>query len=450
MSEPRKIDTDFFEYVVALNVTLNDIYVANIIDELKPLYIKNDNIRSYIQIIFDFYKEHSSLPNATEIKSKLINDDLKKAYKDVVIHFKTLDTQYNQDELLRNTEQFIKEKAVYYAVKETVNKVSDKEAIPDTNEILETFEKACNISLVDNLGHDYFEDIEKHLTDLTTVDKFIPTGYKWLNKMLGGGWMQSGRALYLFGGETNIGKSIVLANAAGKVVEQDLNAVIISLEMSELLYSKRISTQLSQIPTNRLKEETNLLRGFVKEFTQKHMSSKLIIKEFPPSSITTNHIKAYIQKLKNKKKFRPDVIIIDYLTLLESTKGDGSLYEDGKDISEKLRALSYVFSCPIISAFQLNRSGYGAIESPSIKSTGESMGISHTADAMMSIWCTPAEKELGILNIGMMKSRFGPNFGKQSFKIDYDTLTISETDDVFSSTEEVGELDSVLGKLDIK
>ena len=59
------------------------------------------------------------------------------------------------------------------------------------------------------------------------------------------------------------------------------------------------------------------------------------------------------------------------------------------------------------------------------------MGIPQTADAIFSIWQTEQEKELGILNFGIRKNRFGLNSGKSSFRIDYDTLSISEAEDVF-------------------
>ena len=445
----RKIDSDLFEYIIALNCTLNETYLATIVDVLKLEYLKNQNIQQYIGTIFEYYKEHSTLPNTTEIKTRLITDELKKAFKEVVTHFKTLDTTYNQDELILNTEQFLKERGVYHAVKTLVNQISNENELPNTAETLTLFENACNVSLIDNLGHDYFNDCDKHITDLTTVDRYIPTGYKWLDKMFGGGYLENGRALYLWTGETNVGKSVVLGNLAGRVVEQGRTVILITLEMPEMVYSKRISSQLSRIPFNKLKQESDMLKKYIKEYTHGHPGARLIIKEFPPSTINPNHIKAYIQKLINKKKIKPDLVIIDYLTLLESMIPTGSLYADGKAVAEHVRALSYPFMCPFISAAQLNRSGYDTAN-PGLKTMGESMAIPHTADAMLSLWCSEAEKELGILNMGMMKSRFGPNFGKQAFKIDYDTLAIDEIDDAFSDTERVQEVDNILSALEDK
>ena len=452
MSEnPKKLDYELFEYIIAFNCTFNDLYTATVIDTLKIEYLSNVNIRNYLNIIFDFYNKHQTLPSATEIRTYLNDDDLKGSYREVVTKFKTLDSEYNFDELIINTEQFIKEKAVYAAVKSTVNNFTDDTASKSTDEIFQMFDAACNISLVDNIGFDYFNRIDDHIHDLKQTDRYIPTGYKWLDKMLGGGWLEGGRALYMFMGGTNVGKSIVLGNVTAKLLEQGRTVVVISLEMPETLYCKRISSQLSRIPFAELRKDTENLNRYLKDFKQRNPSSRLILKEFPPSSVSANHIKAYIKKLITKLKIKPDAIVLDYLTLLMAINPSGSMFSDGKSIAQEVRSLSYPqnFGCPIISAGQINRGGMSEAN-PELDKTGESIAIPQTADAVFSLWQTEAEKELGILNFGIRKSRFGVNFGKRAFKIDYDTLAIDEMEDVFSNTDSIQNTDNVLDRLSNK
>ena len=447
-STPKKLDYDLFEYIIAFNCTFNDLYTTTIVDSLKPEFLNNAHVRNYLDIIFNFYREHQALPNATEIKSYLSNDDLKNSYRDVVLKFKTLDTTYNFDELIVNTQQFLKEKAVYFAVKTTVNKFSEDSGTKDTSEIFKLFDTACNISLVDNLGFDYFNRIDDHIVDIQRVDRFVPTGYKWLDKMMGGGWLEGGRALYMFMGATNVGKSIVLGNVSAKMLEQNKTVVVISLEMPETLYCKRISSQLSRIPFANLRNDTVNLNRYLNNFKSKNSGARLIMKEFPPSSITANHIRSYLKKLETKMKIKPDAVVIDYLTLLLAVRQSDSMYSDGKSVAEEVRSLSYPqnFGCPFISAGQLNRAGFGEAN-PELDKSGESIGIPQTADAVMMLWQTEAEKELGILNMGIRKSRFGVNFGKRAFKIDYDTLAIDEMEDVFSNTDSIQETDDMLTRL---
>jgi replicative DNA helicase len=444
----KKLDHELFEYIIALNCTIDDIYIAAVIDSLKLEFITNKHVRDYITIIFDFYEKHQTLPSATEIKTYLSDSELKESYKNVVLKFKTLDSEYNHDELISNTEQFIQERAVYEAVKTTVNKFTNNDETKDTNEIFNLFNDACNISLIDNLGFDYFNQIDDHIRDLQVADKFIPTGYNWLDKKLGGGWLVGGRALYMFMGATNVGKSIVLGNIAAKACEFGRTTVVLSLEMPEQVYSKRISSQLSRIPFDALSSDTNNLNDYLYNFKRSHSGVKLIIKEFPPSTINANHISAYLKKLVTKKKIKPDLIIIDYLTLLLAIQQSGSMYQEGLDVAEQVRALSYpeFFGCPIISAGQINRSGFEDAN-PSLDKTGESIGIPQTADAVFSLWQTESEKELGVLNCGIRKNRFGVNFGTQAFRIDYDTLAIDEMEDVFSNNDTMQDTDDKLSIL---
>jgi len=451
MNEQKKpqIDWEFYEYIIAYNCTFEDTYVAAVIDVLKLKYVSNSNIRAYLKIIFEFYRTHSKLPSSTEIKSYLNSDDLKKSFKDVILHFQGLDKDYNQEELLSNTERYLKERAVFHAVKDTVDDVTGNDNPElDTGAIYGRFEDACNLSLVDDLGFDYFNEIDRHISDLHTIDNYISTGYDWLDKMLGGGFLQSGRAIYAFAGATNSGKSILLGNLAGNLVMQNECVVIITLEMSEMVYAKRVSSKLTDIPLGSLKQESDQLKATIIEMQHKYPGAQLIIKEFPPNSINSNNIKAYLNKLTQQRKIRIGAVVIDYLTLLQANMVTGNMYSDGKGVAEQMRALTYPmhFGCPFITACQSNRKAYDEAN-PGIDTTGESIGIPQTVDFQASIWSNEADKELGIINVGLQKSRFGPNFGKRAFKIDYDTLVISEMDDVFGSTDEIDSVDTALGRL---
>lgn len=59
--------------------------------------------------------------------------------------------------------------------------------------------------------------------------------------------------------------------------------------------------------------------------------------------------------------------------------------------------------------------------------TKNSIGLAATTDVMCSIWQDEEDRSLGVINMGMMKNRFGPNFGSGAFKCNYNTLTLRET-----------------------
>ena len=68
------------------------------------------------------------------------------------------------------------------------------------------------------------------------------------------------------------------------------------------------------MPINRLQDHVDTLKEKVNTFKAVRPNSKLIIKEFPPNSITPPQLEAYVKKLNNKG-FKPDIIVLDYLNL---------------------------------------------------------------------------------------------------------------------------------------
>jgi replicative DNA helicase len=433
------LDSDFYEIVIAYNMLTDEPYLASIIDHLDGKYFNDKNIARIINLITEFYQKRSAAPTLTEIKGYLTTDELKTSFKSVVSMFDNFDKNFNKDELYENTERFLKEKAVYNTLLEVAEESSNTTA--DTREILSKFEKACNITLASDLGLDYFNEIDRHIEDLETKDNTLSTGWEWLDKKLDGGVLEQGRSIYVFAGETNIGKSIFLGNIAQNIANQGKTVLLISLEMSELVYAKRVTTNLTQIPIRQLHKRTDDIKDAVDQYRRSNSKSRVIVKEFPPSTITCRHLKGYIKKLTDKG-IKLDAIVVDYVNLLKSDVGTNS-YERIKYATEELRALSYVFECPIITATQLNRSGYSEVN-PGLDTVGESYGLAATADAIFSIWREEEDIEMGIIKLGVMKNRFGENYGSVAMEIDYETLSLKQASEQLQNidmTDTIGALD---------
>ena len=117
-------------------------------------------------------------------------------------------------------------------------------------------------------------------------------------------------------------------------------------------------------------------------------------------------------------------------------------YERIKHVTEQVRAMSYLFNCPIISATQLNRAGFDT-DNPDLATISESIGLAATADAIISIFQNEEDRGIGVIRLGMMKNRYGPRGNTQAMRIDYSTLTIEQADDI-----EIGEdMDDTLNVL---
>lgn len=441
MSEPKKnLDLDFYESIVAYNCLIDPVYLSSIIDHLEIKYFKNNDIKNVVKIILQFFKQHGTVPTNTEIKAYLTTDELKESFKRLVTSFTDIDKKFNRNELVENTEHFLKEKAVYNTLLEAAEKLDNKNL--NTADLLGKIEKAVGVNLTQNMGLELFSDIDRFVDELHRDEPCIKTGWKWLDNKLGGGFQENGRSMYVFAGETNVGKSVFLGNVATSVAMQGKNVLLISLEMSEMMYARRLSSSITKIPLSHLKEESEMLKDQIKEIS-KGKKSKIIIKEFPPSTLTPHQLKSFIKKLI-QKGIKIDLIVLDYLNLLHSPVGNNS-YERILYSAQQVRAISYEIMCPIVSATQLNRSGYN-VDNPGLETISESIGLATTSDAIISIWQKDEDKELGIINIGMSKNRFGPNFGSIALKIDYNTLTITE-DDTINESEEAMQFSKTLTSL---
>jgi len=267
-----------------------------------------------------------------------------------------------------------------------------------------------------------YDEIDLLIDDLNSEQRFIPSKWEWLDEHLGGGFLESGKALYVFAGETNIGKSIFLGNIAHNIASQGKNVLLVTLEMAELLYAQRVCSNVTKIPMKELKDNGPTIRHAIKQ-----EKGKMFIKEFPPSTITPNQLKGYIKKFEDKG-IKLDAIVLDYLNLLNSSVGSNS-YERIKHVTEQVRAMSYVFECPIISATQLNRSGFDQ-DNPELATISESIGLAATADCIVSIYQNEEDREMEIIRLGMMKNRYGARGMTQAMRIDYPTLSIEQADDV--------------------
>jgi replicative DNA helicase len=425
-----ELNLDYYEKIICHRALFDTTYLATIVDHITPKHFKDKDIAKIFQIIADFHSKRNKLPTLTEIKSFLTTEELKGSFKNFILSIKDIDKNLDRDELIFNTERYLKERAVYHTMLDLAEDLSKGSV--DTSQALAKFEKACNVNLVTDKGIDLYSDIETVINDLTSVEEKISSGWEWLDNNLDGGFLKNGRALYVFAGETNIGKSIFLGNIATNIANQGKNVLLISLEMSELIYARRLCTNISKIPLRDLATNTHILRQAVNE--QKAAGNGCIfIKEFPPATITPNQLKSFTKRIIDTG-VPIDAIVLDYLNLLHSSVGNNS-YERIKNVTEQVRALSYIFNCPVISATQLNRSGFNA-ENPELNTISESIGLAATADVIVSIYQNEEDQELSIIRLGMMKNRYGPRGHTQAMRIDYPTLSISQADDIIDEDNE--------------
>lgn len=419
MSSDLKLDLNYFENILIYQSLTNTSYLTDIIDYVKLNYFNNNDIRIVFKVIKEYYKQYHKAPNASELVQYLVSDEQKEAFKKVIQTSKTLDKNISYDEIIINTERFLGERAVYTTMMDIAGDFKNL----DISNVYQRFHDACNIRLYKDLGLDFYRGIDKLVDYLGKPNPTISTGYKWLDQKLGGGYLEEGKALYIFVGQPNVGKSIFLGNAATTIASQGKNVLLVSLEMSEMMYATRLASKLTKIPIAELRNR----KDEIKHILEGKERGKIIIKEFPPSTLSPEQLENYYKTVVDSG-IKIDVMVLDYINLLRG-KASAQSYEKIKEIAEQVRAIAVKHGISVLSATQKNRLGVNNTESD-MTTVSESMGLPATADAMFDISQTEEDKELGIVRLGMMKNRFGSNFGKVALRVDWNTLDIYEDSSV--------------------
>jgi len=423
-----KLNLDEFESVLIYKSLTDEKYLTSIIDLVKPEYFKDKNIKAIFTTIKNFYVKRNTVPTITELKTYINSDDVKNSFITVLRTMSNMDKNFNETELIESTERYIKERAIYNTMLEVADDISSGKI--DTSFILDKFEKSCNINLNCDIGLDMINNFDLVIKDITTDAPTISSRWKWLDDKLDGGFLENGRALYVFAGETNVGKSIFLGNVASNIASQNKTVLIITLEMSEMMYAKRLSSSITKIPIRSLRDEAATLKQQIGEISKESPGCRILIKEFPPSTVTCHQLQSFIKNLISSG-IEIHAVVVDYVNLIKSNIGTNS-YERIKYATEHLRALTYTFNCPFITATQLNRTGYN-VNNPGLDTIGESIGLAATADVIIGISQDDEDREMDLIKISLMKNRFGPRAVGTTMKIDYSTLTVSEDESLNES-----------------
>lgn len=309
--------------------------------------------------------------------------------------------------LLENSEKFIRNKMTKEAILKAVAIYDGDDKKNTIDSIPELLREAVTLSFDNKVGTSFLKDVEARYDYYTNPEAKIPTGLACIDDRTSGGMPTKILAAVM--AATNVGKTLALCSLASSYSDRGYNVLYISLEMSENEILKRIDA-------NKLNVD---MRDFAKIDKDKYLASvvnikergqgDVVVKNFPPTVCTVNHIRKVCKELKVKDKFKPDILIVDYLGLMASSlisKMNSKSYEYQKSIAEELRGLMVELDVVGWTAVQTNRGGVGD-EGSDLDKVADSYGVPMTLDYVLSMWRTPEGDEFGVIYAQEKKSRFG-------------------------------------------
>ena len=288
----------------------------------------------------------------------------------------------------------VKEKSVMRQLIKASNEIINLgyDASTDVQEILNKAEKSIfdisqeksgdDIQPINAVLQDTFEMIEKLCTEKKEVTG-ITTGFKDLNKKING--LQR-TDLILLAARPAMGKTAFSLNLVqNAALKGDASVAVFSLEMSkEQLVQRMLSAQsnveLSKIKTGTLGESDwpRIIDGMAVL-----SEAKIFIDDTP--GIKISEIRSKCRRLKMEKGL--DLILIDYLQLMEGEGKNENRQQEIAKISRSLKILAKELDCPVVALSQLSRSPeLRKDHRPILSDLRESGSIEQDADIVMFLY----------------------------------------------------------------
>ena len=382
-------------------IILEDSKFATQIGEVLDInFFELKYLQEFVRKIYTYKKKYKKHPATSTYESILKSEDsssqseiIRKQVREFYVRIKT----GNYDAV---DEEFVRDKSLDFCRKQTLQAAMLKSVklMQDSSfdEVSKIINEALKLGINNDVGYDFLEDFERRF-ELKSRNP-VTTGWGEIDRIVGGGLGKGELGVVI--APTGVGKSMVLAHLGAEALKIGKNVVHYTLELQDVIIGNRYDSCLTGIPIN------DLLFNKEEIFEEvKKLPGKLLIKEYPTKSATTQTLKNHLEKLKNRD-FSPDMIIVDYGDILKPIFHSKEKRENLETIYEELRAIAQEFKCPVWTASQTNRSGINA-EVITMESISEAFSKCFVADFIFSVSRTGSDKSNNTGRIYIAKNRNG-------------------------------------------
>ena len=209
----------------------------------------------------------------------------------------------------------------------------------------------------------------------------IPTGFSELDKVITG---LNRSDLIILGARPGMGKTAFALNIARNVAVQSGKTVcFFSLEMSRDQLAQRLLSSEAMIESGKLRtaELSNDEWLRLSQAGERLKDVNMYIDE--TSGITVPEMKAKLRRMK-----KVDLVIVDYLGLMQSAKRTENRVQEVSDITRNLKIMAKELQVPVICCAQLSRGTEvkGKSHKPALSDLRESGSIEQDADIVLFMY----------------------------------------------------------------
>lgn len=241
--------------------------------------------------------------------------------------------------------------------------------------------------------------------DKREPEKAISTGIQKIDVKLSGG-LKGGR-LYVIGARTGVGKSALMCSMATAAIEKSARVLYVSLEMGAQENVARMISSVSGVPLGRINNRSTLSdgdHGAIIESCARLPGNNF---RFSVRARTPEDIRRAALKMRAQTGI--DMIVVDYIQLLQPDTKASSRVEAIGSITRALKLLAMEFDIPVLSAAQVNRAGAQGGGAPRLSDLRESGSIEQDADVVFLMHREDGQekREKKRVSIAIAKNRQG-------------------------------------------
>ena len=424
MNEEQVIDPIFFEKMLLKLLFVNETVRDKIYPHLKPELFDVFEHQNIVQDYLSYKEKYEKYAKVSELKLYSKDKDI---FNTLVEIMKIDEGEYGTEQLLEEVESFFKEKLIWNNINDMVDAL--KTDVDTAADLPDKMRDSFSFSFDNSVGLDFLEDFDTLYEAIHNHEKTVSSGIKIIDTIIDGGFHEKSITLFLAG--TNVGKTLVQCAFGCNALLANKNVLYVTFEEDEKKISKRFVSNLLDIEINNLKLISRDRLQKKHEMVKNRLQHKLIIKEYPEGTISANHIRNLLKELDIKKKFKPDILFVDYIgCMLPNGKPNANLNSNDtlRLITGQVRALGMEFGIPVISAMQANRGGVNSSDLD-LTDAADSIGQTFKADAIFSITQTDELKEAGVYSCNLLKSRFGMNRYKFSMGVDIPKMRLYDLEE---------------------
>lgn len=440
------MDSTNIEKSIANGLLKDKTFSNTVVSHTKEEYFQNNAIRKIIALTIAHIEKYNRLPvkESLEIeldKDRTLTQDEYKATIDKLNDVFSFEfSEDSREHLLESAEKYYRDRALYNAIYRAIDIMDDKSGRTSNEALPRMMSDALAVGFDNSIGHDYFADArERHQRELDEYK--IPSKIHLLNKVTHGGFPRG--SLIVEMAPTGGGKSMFMSDYSAFLLKLGFNVAYFSLELDEYMVAERVDANLLNYPISTINTMPDVMFENSIDKIKSETTGRLIIKEFPASIATISDFRRVLNDLKLKKGFVPDVIFVDYMNLMASSRYSKQMnsYETVKGIAEELRGMAREANSVVFTATQVNRAGNSAGATDlNMEHISDSMGIAFTADMMFSLYTNEELKSEGKAIIKQIKNRFGSTTDIPAFTVGIrpETMSFHDYDNEYGAKTKSG------------